>query len=46
MVANRYIIKCMVDAILLCGRHCLGHRDDSTADEAKFNFLALQEIVL
>ena len=47
IVANRYIIKCMADAILLCGKQCLalrGHRDDSTADEAKFNkgnFLAL-----
>lgn len=46
IVKNRYIIKCMVDAILVCGRQCIalrGHRDDSTADPLsnKGNFLAL-----
>lgn len=43
---NRSIIKCMADAILLCGQQCLalrGHRDDSTAPEEcnKGNFRAL-----
>ena len=46
IAANRYIIKCMVDAILFCGKQCLalrGHRDDFTADPEsnKGNFLAL-----
>ena len=43
---NRYIIRCMADAILFCGKQCIalrGHRDDSTADSEvnKGNFLAL-----
>ena len=43
---NRYIIKCMAEAILFCGKQCIalrGHRDDSTASPLrnKGNFLAL-----
>jgi hypothetical protein len=43
---NRFIIKCMAEAILLCGKQCIalrGHRDDSTASlfSNKGNFLAL-----
>ncbi|SMN02068.1 hypothetical protein SPONN_425 [uncultured Candidatus Thioglobus sp.] len=43
---NRYIVKCMADTILFCGKQCIalrGHRDDSTADEHsnKGTFLAL-----
>ena len=46
IASNRYIIKCMVDAILLCGKQCLGlcgHRDDGSVDPDtnKGNFLAL-----
>ena len=35
IVKNRYILKSLADAILLCGRQGLalrGHRDDSTAE--------------
>ena len=46
IVSNRYIITCMAEAILLCGKQCIalrGHRDDSTASSScnKGNFLAL-----
>ena len=43
---NRWDLKCITEAILLCGRQRIslcGHRDDSTADDDcnKGNFLAL-----
>ena len=42
---NSYIIKCIAETVLFCGRQCIalrGHRDDSTASSCnKGNFLAL-----
>lgn len=46
IIRNRYVLKCIIEAILFCGRQCIslrGHRDDSTAscDCNRGNFLAL-----
>ena len=46
IVKNRFIIKSLTEAVLICGKQCIalrGHRDDCTADiqGSRGNFLAL-----
>ena len=46
IIKNRFVLKCIIEAILFCGRQCISlhsHRDNSTAgcDCNRGNFLAL-----
>ena len=48
LVKNKYILRSIIDAILLCGKQGIalrGHRDDSTADPSsnRGNFLSILE---